>query len=363
MKIKITFIILLFSIVKSYSCSCVPKPDFVTQDDLQEYEFIAHVKISNIEEIENKNSDYLIHSMSFNIIELYKGKGLKSILVSGSNELLKSWTSCDLGERIGDEWIIFGYKRNKTDKLETGYCTRSKKIKSSDGYENLSFPNKPSLKKRLQILFDKETVEETYNGKRIEYYQNGNKQLKEFYKNQKLDGERKLWYSNGNLQSIQNYRKGYKNGVFKWYSKKGNLVKIEKFKKNINIDTTNIWRSNSVSQLSVSVYSDLNNVTEKEAFEILSKKHIWKQYIYDKKGNTMYSVWYLPNGDKWKEFKFDKKSKQSIKKYYDLKGKLKSELITLKGKRVSEKEWNKLGELTKHKMYDKKGKLIKENSN
>ena len=100
----------------------------------------------------------------------------------------------------------------------------------------------------------------------------------------------------------------------------------------------------------------------KEAFEILSKKHIWKQYIYDKKGNTLYSVWYLPNGDKWKEFKFDKKSKQSKNKYYDLKGKLKSELITVKGKRVSEKKWNKLGELTKHKMYDKKGKLLKENN-
>lgn len=363
MKIKLTFIFLLFSIVKSYSCSCSLKPDFVTQDDLQEYEFIAHIKISNIEEVENKNSDYLVHLMSFNIIELYKGKELKSILVYGSNQLLKGWTSCDLGERIGDEWIIFGYKKNNTDKLETGYCTRSKKIKSSDGYEDLSFPNRPNLKKRLQILFDKKIVEESYNGKRIKYYENGNKQLEESYKNKKLNGLRKIWYSNGNLQSLQNYRKGYKNGVFKWYSKKGNLIKIEKFKKDINIDTTNIWRRNSFSHLSVSVYSDLNKITEKEAFKILSKKHIWKQFIYDKKGNTTYSVWYLPNGDKWEEFIFDKKSKQGIKKYFDLKGKLKSELITIRGKRVSQKEWNKLGELTKHKMYDKKGKLINQNDN
>jgi antitoxin component YwqK of YwqJK toxin-antitoxin module len=362
MKIKLTLIILFFSIVKSYSCSCDPKPAFESQDDLKEYDFIAHVKITNIKELENQDSDFLIHQMSFNILELYKGNELKDILVTGSNQLLKDWTSCDLGEKIGDEWIVFGYT-NKKNELQTGYCTRSKKFKSSDGYENLSFPNKPNLKKRLQLLFDKEIIEESYNGNRIEYYENRIKKLEESYKKQKLNGIRKLWYPNGNLQSIQNYRKGYKNGVFKWYSKKGNLIKIEKFKKDINIDTTNIWRSSSVSRLSVSVYSDLNNVTEKEAFEILSKKHIWKQYIYDKKGNTLYSVWYLPNGDKWKEFKFDKKSKQSINKYYDLKGKIKSELITAKGKRVSEKEWNKLGELTKHKMYDKKGKLIKKNTN
>uniref|UniRef100_A0AB33KXH5 Toxin-antitoxin system YwqK family antitoxin n=1 Tax=Tenacibaculum sp. Pbs-1 TaxID=3238748 RepID=A0AB33KXH5_9FLAO len=361
MKFKLTIIILLFSTIKTYSCSCEPKPDFKSQNDLNEYDFIAHVKITDIKNTENKKPEFLVHSTSFNIIELYKGKELKNILVTGSNELLKGWTSCDLGERIGDEWMIFGYTNKKTKKLQTGYCTRSTRIKSYDGYENLSFPSKTTLKKRLQILFDKEIIEESYNGKRIEFYENGNKQLEEFYKRQKLNGERKLWYPNGKLQSLQNYKKGYKNGVFKWYSKQGNLIKFEKFRKSINIDTTNIWRSSPVSHLSVSVYSDLNNVTKKEAFEILSKRHVWQQYIFDKKGNTLYSVWYLPNGNKWQEFIFDKKSKQKINKYYDSKGKLKSELITTKGKRVSEKEWNDLGELIKHKMYDKKGKIIKEN--
>ena len=149
MKFKITLIIIFFSIAKSYSCSCDSKPDFKSQDDLKEYDFIAHVKITNIEDLEKKDSDFLIHKMSFNILELYKGNELKNINVFGSNQLLKGSTSCDLGEKIGDEWIIFGYTNKKTNELQTGYCTRSKRFKSSDGYENLSFPNKPSLKKSL----------------------------------------------------------------------------------------------------------------------------------------------------------------------------------------------------------------------
>ena len=37
----------------------------------------------------------------------------ENINVFGSNQLLKGSTSCDLGEKIGDEWIIFGYTNKK----------------------------------------------------------------------------------------------------------------------------------------------------------------------------------------------------------------------------------------------------------
>lgn len=58
----------------------------------------------------------------------------------------------------------------------------------------------------------------------------------------------------------------------------------------------------------MNVYSDLNKVSKEEAIKVLSKNHIWKQYIFDKKGNTVYHVWYLPNGDKYEEYVFNKKN-------------------------------------------------------
>ena len=336
-------------------------PDFKSQNDLKEYDFIAHVRVSDIQKSEKSSSENLIHKMSFEIIELYKGEKINSILVLGSNKLLEGWTSCDLGEEINDEWIIFGFSGSQSNDILTDYCTRSKRIKSSDGFQNLNSPYKITLKQKLQALFNNEIIDKLYNGTRIEYYKNGNKQLEEFYKKNKLNGERKLWYPNGNLQSSQNYKKGIKNGVFKWYSKKGDLIKIEKFKKDINIDTTTTWRKNSLSQLSINVYSDLNNITKEEAIKVLSKKHIWKQYVFDKKGNTIYSVWYLHNGYIYQEYTYDKKTKKSVKKYYNLKGKLKHEIVSIKHIKVSDKEWNDLGELTRLRLYDKKGILIRDN--
>ena len=42
MKVKITLIILFFSIVKSYACSCEPKRDFKSQEFLNFIDFIMN---------------------------------------------------------------------------------------------------------------------------------------------------------------------------------------------------------------------------------------------------------------------------------------------------------------------------------
>lgn len=358
MKFKLTLIVIFFTIVKGYSCSCTFKPEFKSQNDLNEYNFIAHVKITDIKKLEESNPDFIIHQMSFNILELYKGETRNNIIVTGSHKNYKEWTSCDLGEKIGDEWVVFGY-RSKSNKMFTGYCTRSKRVKTADGYQNLNIPNKLTLNKKLKLLFLKEIIEKEYDGNRVEYYENGNKQLEEYYRNKKINGKRSLWYPDGVLQSTQNYKKGAKHGVFKWYSKKGKLIKVEKYKKGKNIDTTTTWGKTAVSPLKINVYSDLNNITKEEALKILTKKRIWKQYIYDKKGYTLYRVEYLHNGNKWKEYSYNKKTKFSIQKYYNMEAQLKTEIISRKHIRISLKEWNDLGKLTRTVLYDKKGKLIK----
>lgn len=341
MKLKLTLFFLFFLILKSYPCECSFQSEFNSLDDLKNYEFIAHVKITNIENIKLEGS---YHSMSFEIIELYKGEPLKSIIVFGSNRLLKNnySTSCDMSEKIGDEWVIFGYKFKRSEKLLTGYCTRSKKIKDSSGYEDLSYPYPDTktynLNQRLKILFNKKIIVKEYDGERKEFYKNGNQQLEEFYKNKKLNGKRILWFPNGVKESTQIYKKGLKNGVFKWYSKKGNLTKIEKFKRNKKIDTTIVYYQGN------------------------KKKNVKKYYIYNKKGNLIYYVWYRPNGNAYEEFIHNSKTKINTKKFFYSSDRLNLEYKTRKGKSISEKKWNRSGILTKFKIYDKNGKLIKENS-
>ncbi len=337
MRLQITFLILILFSVKSLACSCVMKPDFKTKEDLNEYKFIAHIKINGVNQAENVETDSYVHQMTFEILELYKGENIKDILVSGSHSSLKGWTSCDLGERVGDEWIIFGYYNEHLKKLTTGYCTRSKKIKLINGYEDLKYHNQLTLKKKLQLLFDKKQEEPFYNGKRIEYYNNGNKQLEENYVNGVINGQRILWYPNKELQSNQYYSYGKKKGTFNWYSNKGNLIKIEKFRNDIPVDTTTIWR------------------------DISSKRKVWIKRIFNKKGEILSKVVYRLNEEKESEVIYFPEDYKKIERCFHKNGSLREEVFTEKGIYTGiYKEWNENGKLIRSWEYDEKGKAKKE---
>jgi len=361
MRLKLTFVILILFSAKIFACSCVMKPDFKAKEDLNEYNFIAYIKINGIKQAENIETDSYAHKMTFEILELYKGEEINNILVSGSHPSLKGWTSCDLGERIGDEWIIFGYYSEYFKKLTTGYCTRSKRIKVFNGYEDVKYPNQYTLKKKLQQLFDKQQIVPKYEGKRIEYYQNRNKQLEENYENGVLNGQRTLWYPNEALQSIQNYNNGKKNGVFEWYSGKGNLTKIEKFKNDIPIDTTMFWREIDTSYLHLKIYSDLNEVDLKQAKEILSKRKIWIERIYNDKGQILSNIVFRQNEEKEKETMYYPEQDKQIVRYFHENGILSSEMFREKGKTTGiYKDWDENGKLLRSWEYDENGKIIEE---
>lgn len=237
MKALLTLPLLMLLSVKTLACHCEMKPDFRIKEDLAEYQFIAHVKISGIE---NVTSGTDVHQMNFEVLEQYKGNAINKLLVFGSHPSLKGWTSCDLGEKVGEEWVIFAYYDAHLKQLKTDLCTRSRKTKDINGYQNLEYPNQQTLKKQLQLLFDKVQTEPKYEGKRVENYPNRQKQLEENYVNGTLNGKRTLWFPNGVLQSNQTYFDGKKNGIFEWYAESGNLIKIEKFDSDVRIDTTTV---------------------------------------------------------------------------------------------------------------------------
>ncbi len=361
MRLQITFLILILFSAKTFACYCVFEGDFNTKEDLKKYNFIAHVKINGIKDVENNDTEGSVHQMTFDILELYKGENINNILVTGSHPSLKGWTSCDLGENIGDEWIIFGYYNEQFDQLTTGYCTRSKRIKDSNGYEDIKNPNELSLRKKLQQIFDKEQTEPKYKGKRVEHYQNGNKQLEENYDNGVLNGQRTLWYPNEVIQSTQNYNNGKKDGIFKWYSSKGNLTKIEKFQNDNPIDTTTIWREIDTSYLHLKIYSDLNKVDLQQAKEILSKRTIWIERIYNKKGEMVSNVVYRDNQEKEKEVIYFPDKDKQIVRYFHKNGVLSSEMFSEKGKTTGiYKVWDENGKLLRSWEYNDNGRIIEE---
>jgi len=360
MRLQLTILILIIFSIKTFACSCRTKLDFKTKEDLNEYNFIAHIKITAIKKAENIDTDFKIHQMSFELLESYKGDILNTILVSGSHHSLKGWTSCDLGENVGDEWIIFG-SDYQNGKLITGYCSRSKRIKSYTGYEDIKYPSQLNLKNKLQTLFDKVPKKIKFKGKRVKYYKNGNKQLEEHYSNGKIRGKRKLWYPNAVLQSKQKYKRGLANGTFEWYSSKGNLTKIEKFKNGFHTDTTTIWRKIDTSYLHLKIYSELNKLELNDAKNILSKRKIWIQRVYNDKGKMTSNVVYQLNGEKQNEtIYFPMENKQTVL-YYHKNGVLSSEMFRINYVNVGTyREWDENGKLTKSWEFDEKGNTKKE---
>jgi len=358
MRLQLTILILIIFSIKTFACSCRTKLDFKTKEDLNEYNFIAHIKITAIKKAENIDTDFKIHQMSFELLESYKGDILNTILVSGSHHSLKGWTSCDLGENVGDEWIIFG-SDYQNGKLITGYCSRSKRIKSYTGYEDIKYPSQLNLKNKLQTLFDKVPKKIKFKGKRVKYYKNGNKQLEEHYSNGKIRGKRKLWYPNAVLQSKQKYKRGLANGTFEWYSSKGNLTKIEKFKNGFHTDTTTIWREIDTSYLNLKIYSDLNDVDLKQAKEILSKRKIWIERVYNDEEQMLSNIVFRQNGEKEKETIYYPEQDKQIVRYFHKNGVLSSEMFREKGKTTGiYKDWDENGKLLRSWEYDENGKII-----
>lgn len=67
-------------------------------------------------------------------------------------------------------------------------------------------------------------------GKREEWYINGQIRLEEFYRNGKLDGERKAWHENGQLNIHEFYKKDSRDGPRKIWHDNGQLFMSEFWK-------------------------------------------------------------------------------------------------------------------------------------
>jgi len=160
MRLILKILILIIFPIRTFACECPIYTVFETKDDLKEYDFIAYIKITDIQKAGN-NTDLIIHQISFDIINLYKGPKLKNILVDGSHSSLIDIgrTNCDLEENVGDEWVIFGFKNSDLNQYITGYCTRSQKIKDFTG-EIYKHGNEVNLTSRLKTLFDEAPCKE-----------------------------------------------------------------------------------------------------------------------------------------------------------------------------------------------------------
>jgi len=198
-------------------CTCVPLSSIESLEDLEEYDFIALVKVID-EKFYNKKTKYGIVTdgiWTVKIIELFKGKKVNQIVEYGIN------TSCGIGVNKEEEWIFFGKKHK--GKIEIHACDRNIRYRESDGFREWGFFSTQDDLSQLRRLFGH--PEKRYeNETRKEYYENGQIEIEETYVNGELDGARRIWYPNGVLFKKDFYANGKRNGKSKTWFKNGVLV-------------------------------------------------------------------------------------------------------------------------------------------
>ncbi len=136
--------LILLGINISIACECWKIPP------LPSYEYIAWVEIKNIEAYDDDS-----HQIKISTIRQFEGKLETRIIVSGGNSYLGWISSCDLEERKGEEWLIFG--RKSACGIITGYCTSSTLYKTKEkeivGRTNMHLNSGIIAMERLERFF------------------------------------------------------------------------------------------------------------------------------------------------------------------------------------------------------------------
>ena len=69
-----------------------------------------------------------------------------------------------------------------------------------------------------------------FTGSSVGYYDNGQLQRKDNYKNGKLDGPYETFHDNGQLEQRGNYKNGKMDGLREYFDKDGNLTGTKEYK-------------------------------------------------------------------------------------------------------------------------------------
>lgn len=133
MKTCLNRVVLLLSlslITLSYStaCSCSYDNKPIDSTIVKSYEFIALVKITADRDHPKpqKNALGTTGLLTFQIKELFKGQPINQLVEEMKN------TSCDLGISIGEEWVVFGKKRDVEIVLTA--CDRNERYRQTNGF-------------------------------------------------------------------------------------------------------------------------------------------------------------------------------------------------------------------------------------
>lgn len=191
-----SFILLLGISIDLLACTC---------DDIPQYDQYSFIALVQIDRIIPDESGY---SISFQILQNFKGSDINSCRVNNLHPLHSEFLfSCSLVINENEEWIICATNRNGV--YITSFCSKSLIYRWSNHELDHRFIRTNNEVSNLRNIFQEETSENK-NGKKVTYYDNGQIEIEEDYKDGELNGDRFVYYKNGILRLYQCFDNGKK---------------------------------------------------------------------------------------------------------------------------------------------------------
>ncbi len=231
-------ICLLLLSFRSWGCMCgMPPP--LTAEILKAYPYVALVKVVSLEKVAMLNDTSQRRSrthgatFTFEVVENFKDKLPTKLMLDSYG------TSCDIGLRPGQTWLIFAKDYKGFPNVNAcDYSVRYDTATSIRDLTGLRYRLAEELLNTVRQLTGRPI--QSKNGQIERFYSNGQRALLAVYKSDGAE-ERTVWHENGRLRGKEFYHKGLKHGPAIWWYDDGTLNSTERFENGIAIDTSRYW--------------------------------------------------------------------------------------------------------------------------
>lgn len=279
--------ILLFS-GKSWACFCGSPPS-LTKEILNRYPYVALVKVKTMDDLLRPvNQDKRLERdgrFTVDVIENFR-EALPDTFI------LESYlTSCDIGLRPGQTWVIFARMHNGYATVYAcDYSVQHGGQQPVGEYENLRSQSAEELLNTVRQLTGK-PIRAT-NGRLEKFYSNGQRALLTTYQNKGQNEERMVWHANGRLWGKEYYSKGLKNGPATWWNANGTPRSTETFVGGIAVDTSRHWHNTDTDTLWLQSTRSLSEQARDSILQFNKRSHIQSVTIADRRGRLINSRQY-----------------------------------------------------------------------
>ncbi|SEW52085.1 hypothetical protein [Chitinophaga arvensicola] len=344
--IVLVYSLLLFATGQCIACTCAMLPPLKELSQLEPYQFIARVMITDDGDTGAENAQNT-GVLTFNIITLFKGQPITQLVEHMKN------SSCDMGISKGEEWIVFAREAN--GQLHIQPCDRDIRYRSSNGERDWRFKSGMAELDKLAELY-RHPAPLYPDGVRTLYYPNGQKELQENYSQQQLQGARKLWYANGQLRASEYYTNGKLEGLTEWWYVTGQLEEESRYRSGKPYNIHRMYYDTTLLPYMKNLLVPMIYATEDSL--VNEFKRIQPQYetVYSPEGIPLINREYLRSGQIRSEYLMNEKNDSALRITYFDNGQMSSFTPQVKYQPTGRfYEFNKDGSLKRSGVYDGQG--------